>query len=177
LRDFDTAAAIAGFSSWKRRDGALEPVKVAGIGPDVPLATPRSLVTGTVAGLKSEDTVVGFATSPCLFTWFKNAQNYTRLRSGQLHYILIRCQPGCPGTGPSPAPGNAAALCGSGASRADPFRLGCPPARDESGRVGCRFRAIAHVNRRVAAWRPRTFEAAGRPARTSSAWAVPTRKG
>lgn len=150
LRNFDTAAAIPesklyqamatpgvavaqkailGFSTWKRRDGSQESIEVVGINPEVPLATPWSLIEGRVEDLKAEDTVIidqfykskldidhigqtieinnrrarvvgyttgvrSFTTSPYVFTWFKNAQNYSRLRADQIHYILIKGEPG-----------------------------------------------------------------------------------
>jgi putative ABC transport system permease protein len=48
----------------------------------------RARVAGFTRGIRS------FTTSPHVFTWFKNAQNYAALRADQLNYILVKASPG-----------------------------------------------------------------------------------
>jgi len=48
----------------------------------------RARVVGFTRGIRS------FTTSPYVFTSFKNAQNYTRLREDQTYFILVRVAPG-----------------------------------------------------------------------------------
>ena len=61
---------------------------VTHIGQIVEINGYRARIAGFTRGIRS------FTTSPHVFTWFKNAQNYAGMRSDQLNYVLIKAAPG-----------------------------------------------------------------------------------
>jgi putative ABC transport system permease protein len=58
------------------------------VGEMVEINDRRVRVVGFTEGIRS------FTTSPQVFTWYKNALNYTRLAEDQMVYILIKAAPG-----------------------------------------------------------------------------------
>jgi putative ABC transport system permease protein len=65
-----------------------EKLGVTEIGQTVEINGHRARVAGFTRGIRS------FTTSPHVFTWFKNAQNYAALRQDQTHYILVKAEAG-----------------------------------------------------------------------------------
>lgn len=61
---------------------------VTHLGEVFEIAGYRARVAGFTRGIRS------FTTSPFVFTSFKNAQNYTRLREDQTYFILVKVAPG-----------------------------------------------------------------------------------
>jgi putative ABC transport system permease protein len=61
---------------------------VTHIGQTFEIQGHRARVVGFTRGIRA------FTTTPYVFTSFKNAQNYTRLREGQTLFILVKAKPG-----------------------------------------------------------------------------------
>jgi putative ABC transport system permease protein len=81
-RDLKAEDSVFVDEFYKRKLG------VAAIGDTVEINGHRARVKGFTRGIRS------FTTSPHVFTWFKNAQNYTGAPADQLNYILIKAAPG-----------------------------------------------------------------------------------
>ena len=65
-----------------------EKLGVTHLGQVVEINGHRARVVGFTRGIRS------FTTSPYVFTSFKNAQNYARLREDQTNFILVQAKPG-----------------------------------------------------------------------------------
>ena len=82
VEDLKSPDAVILDELYKQKLGVMR------LGEVFEIAGYRARVVGFTRGIRS------FTTSPFVFTSFKNAQNYTRLREDQTHFILVKVAPG-----------------------------------------------------------------------------------